>query len=71
MMASFVYVSFVVMAVLPKESLKLMISVFAGTGLMPDSARPSSLIVSLVEPTYLPYVPRSLIDTHSWSPLFQ
>ena len=53
-----------VMAVLPMESLKLIIIVPLGTGLIPESAIAQSVMYSLVSPVQRAYEDISDIETH-------
>ena len=66
--ASFVYISSAVIAVFPRESLKLIITVPFGTNLIPLSVTPKSEILSFVLLIYLFASPKSLIETHVFVP---
>ena len=71
MIASFVYTGSLVMAVLPIDSLKLMITVFFGTRRILVSRTAQSVMTSLVSAVYIEQLLRSEIEIHLFEPFSQ
>ena len=64
MLASLVYISSAVIAVLPIDNLKLIMMVPWGTTLMPLQLTPASVMLSLVLAMYFLVFPISAMETH-------
>ena len=70
-MASFEYISFLVIATLPSDNLKLIITVSAGIFLIPLSTIAASEILSFVFEIYFPELVKSAIEIQLLSVFFQ